>query len=40
MYTLGFGTNKRNAMFDLYDRLAKSFHTFVRFATETRPSIP
>jgi hypothetical protein len=40
VYTLGFGTNKRDAMFDLYDRMAKSFHTFVRFATETRQSIP
>jgi beta-lactamase regulating signal transducer with metallopeptidase domain len=25
VYTLGFGTNKRDAMFDLYDRMAKSF---------------
>lgn len=25
MYTLGFGTNKRDAMFDTYDRMAKSF---------------
>jgi hypothetical protein len=24
-YTLGFGTNKRDAMFDLFDRVAKSF---------------
>jgi beta-lactamase regulating signal transducer with metallopeptidase domain len=24
-YTLGFGTNEREAMFDLYDRMAKSF---------------
>jgi hypothetical protein len=24
-YTLGFGTNKRDAMFDLFDRMAKSF---------------
>jgi beta-lactamase regulating signal transducer with metallopeptidase domain len=24
-YILGFGTNKRDAMFDLYDRMAKSF---------------
>ena len=25
VYTLGFGTSKRDAMFDLYDRMAKSF---------------
>jgi beta-lactamase regulating signal transducer with metallopeptidase domain len=25
VYTLGFGTNHREAMFDLYDRMAKSF---------------
>lgn len=25
VYTLGFGTNKRDAMFDLYDQMAKSF---------------
>ena len=25
MYTLGFGTNNREAMFDTYDRMAKSF---------------
>jgi hypothetical protein len=25
VYTLGFGTNTRDAMFDLYDRMAKSF---------------
>jgi hypothetical protein len=24
-YTLGFGTNRRDAMFDLFDRMAKSF---------------
>jgi hypothetical protein len=25
VYTLGFGTNRRDAMFDLYDRIANSF---------------
>jgi hypothetical protein len=25
VHTLGFGTNKRDAMFELYDRMAKSF---------------
>jgi len=25
VYTLGFGTDKRDAMFGLYDKMAKSF---------------